>query len=436
MTPSPFHLLTPQEAEEELGKKYFYRQRIYRLAEKNKITQFKLKGQSCYLGSHIINATLKDLELRIATKFPEIDTSALRIFYDTANGKRVVVDGLFGKGITVNTDEETEEDLMQKITHIYEWMKAESEPIGPVEIEAEEELDVLSEVSESDNLDLSEASSLTNVLPEEILWVKVDTGIVEGVEVKSLILVSLPSIGQFVGIRPDKFIEWLTQTTFSDYVLSAHYKHLQGTEISVPWKKGVVSGYTPLVPFELLPEIIVAFKQSGRTVNYPEKAEMLYQIARTTLEAVGLAISGDKDKAAKELAKVGEGLGLTVADQIIGIFKQYESRDFQIQTNREFNSKVKEVGADYAITAGKLTFGITRRYPWQWKALGSSRNLPSKLRESGREVMRQLAPEDGVGVTFGERHYIKDPNVEEAVKTGLQGKDFYQRLKKVGLLED
>ena len=42
---------------------------------------------------------------------------------------------------------------------------------------------------------------------------------------------------------------------------------------------------------------------------------------------------------------------------------------------------------------------------------------------------------DGAGMTFGEKHFIKDPNIEEAVSTGKQGKGFYERLKKVGLLD-
>lgn len=50
--------------------------------------------------------------------------------------------------------------------------------------------------------------------------------------------------------------------------------------------------------------------------------------------------------------------------------------------------------------------------------------------------MRTLHPEDSVCMTFGEKHYIKDPNVREAVKTGKQGKEFYLRLKHVGLLDD
>ena len=427
-----FKLLTPIEAEELLGKKYFYRQKIYRLAEKGKMPSFKLRGQTCYLGSHIVSAMIKDLELHIASKFPEIDTQSLRIFYDTVRGKRIVIDGLFGKGINVNTEEETEEDAISKIAHIVEWMKAE--PIE-VNISEPEEAEMVYEIEQKSDLQ-QENTMLTNVLPEEIFWVKVDTGVIEGIEIKSLILISLASVAQFIGIRPDKFTEWISQTTFSNFILSAHYKHLQGTGISVPWKKGVVSGYTALTPFELLPEIIVAFRQSGRSIEYPEKAQMLYEIAKSTLEAVGLAISGKRDKAAEELARVGKGLGLTIADQIIGIFKQYESRDYQIQTNREFNSKVKSVGADYAITTGTLTFGITGRYPSQWKALGSAKHLPSKMRETSREVMRQVSPSDGVGMTFGERHYIKEQNTGEAVKTGRQGKDFYERLKKVGLLDD
>lgn len=427
-----FKLLTPIEAEDLLGKKYFYRQKIYRLAEKGKMPSFKLRGQTCYLGTHIISAMIKDLELRIATKFPEIDTQSIRIFYDTVRGKRIVIDGLFGKGLTINTEEETEEDAIAKIAHIVEWMK--SEPVE-VEITEPEEAKAVYEIEEKEELK-EENQSLTKVLPEEIQWVKVDTGIIEGVEIKSLILISMPSVAQFVGIRSDELSEWLSKTTFSNFVLSAHPKHLHGTEISVPWKKGVIKGYTSLMPFELLPEIIVAFRQSGRSIEYPEKAEMLYEIAKSTLEAVGLAISGKKDRAAEELARVGKGLGLTVADQIIGIFKQYESRDYQIQTNREFNSKVKAVGADYAITTGTLTLGITGRYPSQWKALGTSKHLPAKLRETSREVMRQIAPSDGVGMTFGERHYIKDPNINEAIQTGRQGKDFYNRLKKVGLLDD
>jgi len=424
MDNTPHHLMTAIEAEDLFGVKYFYRQRIYRMAESNKITPFQLRGQTCYLGSHILTAFLKDLEQRISSKYPQIDINALRIFYDVATGKRIVIDGLYGRWITINTDKETEEDLLQKIGNIIEFMQEDNKP---------EVLDV-NKNEEAENNDNKQ--SLAKVLPEDISWIRVDTGTIEGVEIKSYILISLPSVAQFVGIRTDKLIEWVSKTTFAKYVLSAHSKHFHDPQISVPWKKGVVKGFIPLIPFELLPEIIVTFRQSGRTVEYPAKADLLYNIARSTLEAVGLAISGDKEKAAEELARVGRGLGINVADQIIAIFKQYESRDYQVQTNKEFNSKVKEIGGDYAVVTGQMTVGITSRTAGMWKAFGSSRHLPCKLVKSSRDVMRTLSPADGVGMTFGERHFIKDPNVNEAIQTGKQGKDFYQRLKNVGLLDD
>ncbi len=410
-------IVTPIEAEKLLGSKYFYRQRIYRLADKNKLSKYDFQGKVCFSISDILKIFLKDLELRIAEKFPELEIENLRIFYDTTTERRVVVDGIFGSGVFANTDLETEEILLDKIRNI-------------VEVER-------FKVKDAPSLgEVSNPTSIEEILPEEVLWIKVDTGIIEGIEVKSFILVSLPSIAQFLGIRPDQFIEWIRNTTFVDYVLSCHYKHIQATEISVPWKKGVVSGYTSMIPFELVPEIIIAFRQSGRAIAYPEKAEMLYNLTKSTLEAVGLAISGNKSKAAEELAKVGLGLGLDVADQVIAIFKQYESRDYQIRTTKEFSSKVKREGQDYKFVTGILTLGITGKYPTQWKKIGKDHKLPARVNRSSREIMREISPSSGVGMTFGERHYIKEANTDEAVSTGKQGKEFYERLKKVGLLDD
>lgn len=416
------HLYTAPEAEEIFGKKYFYRQRIYRLVSSRKLSSFTREGNSVFLGSHIIQAFLKDLELRIQDKFPEINIESIRVFYDNVNGKRIIVDGLFGKSLSVDTEKETEEDLLSKMKSIIEWISSD------VDVDLEPDI-----ASETDTKEREVA--ISEVLPEEIFWVRVDTGIVENVEIRSYFLISLPSIAQFIGVRPDNLIRWIGATTFSDFILSAHYKQFQGTQNSVPWKKGIVTGYTAFVPFELLPEIIVALKQSNNTPSFPEKAEMLYTLAKNTLQAVGLAISGGKDKAAEELAKVGLGLGLNVADQIIGVFKQYESREFQVQTTKEFMAKVNSLKMDYATTIGTLTLEVTGKWPSQWKTYGASRRLPKAVTASSREVMRQLSPSDGVGMTFSEKHFTKDPQISEAVKTGKQGKDFYERLKKVGLLD-
>lgn len=428
MKNNPHHLYTALEFEQEFGQKYFYRQRIYRLAESGKIPSFELRDRTCYVGDHVLQAFVKDLELRIASQFPELSINSLRIFYDLSEGKKMVVDGLFGKGVSVMTDEEMEEDLIKKISGIIEWLGDSSFEL------LEPEKEQISENTLSKNNNETDLALVPNSLPEEVFWMKVDVDVIEGVDVKSYFLVSLPSIAQFVGIRPDMFTEWISQTTFFDFILSAHYKQLQGTEISVPWKKGVMTGFTPFIPFELIPEILVAFRQSGRTVDYPEKAQLLYDLAQKTLKAVGLAVSGNRDQAAQELAKIGKSMGLSVAEQIIGIFKQYESKDYQIKTNKEFNSKVKQLGMNYAIATGTLTFGVTGKYVSQWKAKGLAHNLPKTY--SGRDVMRELSPEDSVGMTFGEKDFLKNENIDEASETGRQGKQFYERLKKVGLLED
>ncbi len=428
MPDNPFHLLTASEAEKKFGKKFFYRQKIYRLAEKKKIPNFTLRGRQCFLGAHVLKAFLHGLGLKIKKQFPELDSSSIRVFYDTVNEKRIVIDGILGGSVSINTDEETEGGLLKKIVHVIEWVSSQEpdrEPTKAAKIK-----------KKTSRKQAKKDSSLTNVLPEEIVWLRVDAKEVQGVEVKSHILISIPSIAQFIGVRSNNFTRWLTKTSFAEYILSVHPRHFHGAQGWVPWKKGVVTGYTTVIPFELVPEIIVAFKQSGNKPKYQEKAELLYQLSKNTLEAVGIAISGDKDKAASELARVGRGLGLTAADQVIGIFKQYETREFQVKTTKQLRGKIKSMGGNYAITIGSLTFGITDKYPTKWLTLGKSRNLPSKITTSGREVMRELSPGDSVGMTFGEKHYTKDPTMPEAIKTGRQGKEFYKRLKDVGLLDD
>ena len=83
-----------------------------------------------------------------------------------------------------------------------------------------------------------------------------------------------------------------------------------------------------------------------------------------------------------------------------------------------------------------LTLGITEKTAAQWKAFGASRRLPPKTLTSSREVMRAISPSDSVDMAFGEKHYVKEPKIDEAVKTGKQLKESYKRLKEVGLLDD
>lgn len=425
---NPFKLMTAVEAEAELGSKYFYRQKTYRYQKSGKLKAFSFRGQQCFLPNRLLEVYLNELKAKILKTVPELKDA--NVFFDDAT-KRMVVDGIYGKYVFVWTDKETEEDLITKLIAIKEWVLTESEP--EAEFELEESRAVEKAVTTTVDKQLP-----SGVFPSEIQFFQVKTGVVEGVKVKSYILISLPSIARFIGARTDHLSDWVQRSkTFSGFIVSIHNSKLDGPDISGPFQKGFAKGATPLLPLELIPELLVAFRQSGRAVGYPARAEQLYMLASTTLEAVGLAISGNENKAAQELAKVSEGLGISAANQVIEIFKRYESRPFQIRESKRFHGKVESLGLDHSIVTGEITVGVTGRLPGAWKALGTAHKLPSKQRTSGREVMRTISPADSVGITFSESHYIKDhSSMPEVIKTGKQGKDFYKRLKDVGLLND
>ncbi len=432
-----FRLMTAIEAEDELGKKYFYRQKTYRYEQAGRLRAFAFRSRQCFLPNKLLQPYIEDLRDKLKAQFPELRYS--KVFYDDAT-RRMVIDGIFGRYIAADTDTETEADLLKKIASVREWLMEQDRELEKGNTDEVLPFDLDDEVVE----DRSQKSGVTSLVPsiatsfpDSIMYVRVDTAEIEGVSIKSFVMISMPSIAQFIGVKTDQFTEWINQTTFAAFILSAHYKQIQGPEFSGPWKKGSQKGLTAFLPLELIPELLVAFKQSNRSPAFPARAEQLYMMARSTLEAVGLSISGNHTLAAKELAKVSEGLGISAADQVIEIFKRYESRSFQVETNRKFRGKVVSSGKDIKETTGRITFGVTGQYPGAWKALGESRRLPVKHRSSGREAMRALSPSNSVGVTFSESHYIKDPNnLEEVIKTGKQGKDFYERLKEVGLLDD
>lgn len=432
-----FRLMTAVEAEDELGGKYFYRQKTYRYHEAKKLHAFDYHGKQCFLPKMLIKPYIEDLKKKLDRQFPELTYS--EVFYDDRT-RRMVVDGIFGRYVAVNTDQENEEDLLKKIANLKEWFLEQGESLSDVpEVQSDDKKLVTVSSLEEDENELVAMDTLSPAaqFPDGIMFVRVDTPSIEGVEVKSLVLISLPSIAKFIGVKSDAFSEWIGVTTFADFILSIHHKQIHSPEISGLWKKGIQKTLTPFLPLELIPELLIAFRQSGRTPAYPARAEQLYQLASDTLEAVGLAISGDKIKAAKELAKVSEGLGISAADQVIEIFKQYESRPFQVDTNRSFRGKVMNEGRDIKVITGEITIGVTGRWPSQWLADGVKHQLPSKKRASGREVMRTISPADSVGITFSESHYLKDSSdMKEVIKTGQQGKDFYSRLKDVGLLDD
>ena len=66
-------------------------------------------------------------------------------------------------------------------------------------------------------------------------------------------------------------------------------------------------------------------------------------VAYLMVNAKNASAQKSKEGAAADiLAKVGTSLGLTAADQIIALVRQYETKEFQTQTTKEFVSKVKK----------------------------------------------------------------------------------------------
>lgn len=124
-------LYSAQELEELLGKRYFYRQGIYRLAEEGKISSYQVEGIMYFSSQDVALAALKRLATRIRNRYPHIRGS-LRVRFDEQQGKAITIYGFFdGTKIIANTEEETEEDLLNKIEKRREVIKMPDIPVEP-----------------------------------------------------------------------------------------------------------------------------------------------------------------------------------------------------------------------------------------------------------------------------------------------------------------
>ena len=132
-------LYTAQELEELLGRKYFYRQSLYRLAEDGKIASYQINGILYFSSQDTVLAVLKRLVDRIRHRYPRL-SSSLRVKFEENESKVITVYGFPDRiRVIVNTDEETEEDLLNKIEHVGKEVKSmpdmpvrpPDEPYGP-----------------------------------------------------------------------------------------------------------------------------------------------------------------------------------------------------------------------------------------------------------------------------------------------------------------
>ncbi len=132
-------LLTALEIEELLGRKYFYRQGIYRMAQEGLISSFEVSGVYYFSPEEVTVQALKRLARRLRDRFGWLDTRSLRVKHDEEAGKEILIYG-FGDGseIRANTQEETEEELLGKVEsfrkevkHMPDLPVAGPEPHGP-----------------------------------------------------------------------------------------------------------------------------------------------------------------------------------------------------------------------------------------------------------------------------------------------------------------
>src|SRR3989344_6576294 len=125
-------LFTAQELEELLGKTYFYRQRIYRMAEDGKTSSYQVGGKFYFSKEELITASLNRLAARIRLRFSSL-APILRISFDENKDKLITVYGFPDKSvITANTESETEEELLRKVESKGREVKNMPDiPVGP-----------------------------------------------------------------------------------------------------------------------------------------------------------------------------------------------------------------------------------------------------------------------------------------------------------------
>ncbi|MDP2671782.1 MAG: helix-turn-helix domain-containing protein [bacterium] len=125
------NLYTAQELEELLGKKYFYRQGIYRLAEDGKINSYQVSGVLYFSRAELTLAALNKLVERIRYRYPWVTRFPLKV-RDT-DSKEIIVYGFpDGREIAADTESETEEDLLNKLEILREEVTRMADiPVNP-----------------------------------------------------------------------------------------------------------------------------------------------------------------------------------------------------------------------------------------------------------------------------------------------------------------
>ena len=112
----PKNLSTAQELGNLLGKKYFYRQNIYRLAEDSSIPSFNIEGNLYFSAEDVKKALFLKLAKRIRNRFPNLRHKGLMVSYDEQRDKKITIYSTrLGFKLQTAPNLETEEDLLKKL---------------------------------------------------------------------------------------------------------------------------------------------------------------------------------------------------------------------------------------------------------------------------------------------------------------------------------
>jgi len=125
-------LSTAQELEKKLGERYFYRQAIYRLAEENAISTYQINDVMYLSSEEVQTASLKRLAEKIHRRFPDFHYLPLRVKFSEVN-KVISVYGFDNDfKVKINTEKETEENLLNKIEKVRKGVnKMPDMPVNP-----------------------------------------------------------------------------------------------------------------------------------------------------------------------------------------------------------------------------------------------------------------------------------------------------------------
>lgn len=117
-------LLTARQVEDELGRGYFYRQHIYRLADERMIESYLIDEKLYFSVDEILNATFSRLKKKINRRFPRRFLRRMRVAFNPLEKNEITIYKTKPKlAVSVNTTIDSEEVLLTKLEQVRKEVK-------------------------------------------------------------------------------------------------------------------------------------------------------------------------------------------------------------------------------------------------------------------------------------------------------------------------